>query len=266
MTRLATSIATSTPTSITVRGHDLVNDLVGVRSFTEMIYFLTAARFPTAAETRLFDACLVTLMEHGLTPSAIIARLVADSVPGQAQVAMAAGLLAVGDVFVGTMEGCALLLQQALAAPDLAAFCSATVADHVAAHSSLPGFGHRLHKPDDPRSPRLFALAAECGLAATPIAALQQLGEALDRALGKHMTINATGAIAAVLLGIGIPAEALRSLAVVSRAGGLPGHLREAAETRSGRRIWRLVDDAHDYTRPKPAPSGMDGPAASQPR
>lgn len=250
MTRLRTSIATSTPTGITVRGHDLVHELIGVRSYTEMVYFLITERFPTIAQTRLLDACLVTLMEHGLTPSAIVARLIADSVPGQAQVAMAAGLLAVGDVFVGTMEGCAELLQQALDAADPAAFCTITVAEHVEAKRPLPGFGHRLHKPDDPRSPRLFALAAECGLAAEPIRLLHLLSAELDKALGRHLTINATGAVAAVLIGIGIPATALRSLAVVSRAGGLPGHLLEAANSKSGRRIWRLVDDAHDYVQP----------------
>ncbi len=248
--RPVTSIATSTETTITVRGHDLVNALIGVRSYTEMVYFLTVGRFPAPNETRLLDACLVTLMEHGLTPSAIVTRLIADSVPGQAQVAMAAGLLAVGDVFVGTMEGCARLLQRGLAAPDADAFCAAEIAAHVTAKLPVPGFGHRLHKPDDPRNPRLFAIAAECGLAAEPIALLQRLGAILDQAMGRHITINATGAIAALLLGIGIPLEAMRSLAVVSRAGGLPGHLVEERRTRSGRRIWRMVDDGHDYEDP----------------
>jgi citrate synthase len=248
---LVTSIATSTETRIVVRGQDLVEDLIGHRSYTEMVYFLTCGRFPTPAETRVLDACLVTLMEHGLTPSALIARLVADSVPGQAQVAMAAGLLAVGDVFVGTMEGCARLLQQGAEAPDPAAFCRDEVAAHLAAKRPLPGFGHRLHKPDDPRSPRLFAVAAECGLAAAPIALRKQLGAELDRATGRHMTINATGAIGALLIGIGVPADAIRSLAVVSRAGGLPGHLVEDRRTHSGRRIWRMVDDTSEYRDPE---------------
>ena len=120
--------------------HDLVHELIGVRSYTEMVYFLITERFPTPEQTRLLDACLVTLMEHGLTPSAIVARLIADSVPGQAQVAMAAGLLAVGDVFVGTMEGCAELLEHGLNAVDQAAFCTATVAEHVEAQRPVPGF------------------------------------------------------------------------------------------------------------------------------
>ena len=251
--RPVTEIATSSETSITVRGRDLMQDLIGVRSFTEMIYFLTVGRFPDVNQTRVLDACLVTLMEHGLTPSAIVTRLIADSVPGQAQVAMAAGLLAVGDVFVGTMEGCARLLQEGAGAADPGAFCRDQVAAHLKAKRPLPGFGHRLHKPDDPRSHRLFVVAEECGLAAAQVALLQRLGSELDQAMDRHMTINATGAIAALLLGIGIPADAMRSLAVVSRAGGLPGHLVEARRTKSGRRIWRMVDDAHEYRDPEDA-------------
>jgi citrate synthase len=250
---LVTSIATANETQIIVRGHDLVKELIGHRTYLEMVYFLTCGRFPSAPEARVLDACLVTLMEHGLTPSALIARLVADSVPGQAQVAMAAGLLAVGDVFVGTMEGCARLLQHGAAAANPAVFCREEVAAVVAAKRPMPGFGHRLHKPDDPRSPRLFAIAAECGLAQAPIALLRQLGVELDRVLGRHMTINATGAIGALLIGIGVPVEAIRSLAVVSRAGGLPGHLVEDRRTHSGRRIWRMVDDASEYQDPEDA-------------
>jgi citrate synthase len=98
------------PYPITVRGRDLVHDLMGRHSFTDMIYFLLRGRMPTASQTRVLDACLVTLMEHGWTPTSIIARLAIDSVPGQAQVGIAAGLLAVGDVFVGTMEGAGRIL------------------------------------------------------------------------------------------------------------------------------------------------------------
>jgi len=68
MAALATEIACSDATSVTIRGKSLVDDLIGKRTFTEMVYFLTCGREPGAAETRVLDACLVTLMEHGFTP------------------------------------------------------------------------------------------------------------------------------------------------------------------------------------------------------
>ncbi len=248
---LKTQIATSTETTITVRGKDLVNDLIGRLSFTEFIYFLVCHRVPSPGETRVLDACLVTIAEHGLTPSSIVTRLIADSVPEETQVAMAAGLLAVGSVFVGTMEGCGAILKRGIAqGGDLDAYCRDTVADFRARKATLPGFGHPIHKPDDPRVPRLFAIAAECGVAGDYIALLKRLGTELDRQAGRHLTINATGAIAALLLEIGLPVEIMRGIAVVSRAGGLTGHIVEERATHSGRAIWGMVEDAIPYEEP----------------
>lgn len=250
MTTHTTRIATSDETSITVRGKDLVHELVGQRSFTEMLYFLTVHRFPTPGETRVLDACLVVLMEHGWTPSSIIARMAVDSNPTQPQIGMAAGLLAIGDVFAGTMDGCAKILAQGVEAADPAAFCADVVARHRAARQSLPGFGHPFHKPDDPRPPRLFQIAAEAGCEGRYIRLLQRMGEELDRAARRHLTINATGAIAALLLEIGIPVSIMRGIAVVSRAGGLAGHLVEEAETHSGRDMWLLIEKDMPYEAP----------------
>ena len=101
---LSTDISYATETEIRWRGHDLMTDILGKRDFAETMYLLVTGRLPEPWERTIFDACLITLMEHGLTPHAIVARLVADSNPGQVQVAMAAGLTCVGDVFAGTME------------------------------------------------------------------------------------------------------------------------------------------------------------------
>lgn len=248
---VTTNIARSDERTITIRGKDLVGELIGRRSFSEMVFFLIRNRFPSADEVRVLDACLVTLMEHGLTPSAIVTRVLADNVPGEAQVAMAAGLLAVGDVFVGTIEGCARVLKEGMdKGTDRAGYCSRVIADHLARRAPVPGFGHRLHKPDDPRAERLLAVGTECNVKGDYIALLKQLGSELDRASGRHITVNATGAIAALLLEIGMPLEVMRPIAVLSRCGGLPGHILEEKKTRSGRYIWRLVDDSIRYEPP----------------
>jgi citrate synthase len=247
-----TRIATSDATSITVRGRDLVNELIGRHSYTEMLYFLIAGRLPSAGETKVLDACLVTLMEHGLTPSAIVARLVADNVPDEPQAALAAGLLTVGNVFVGTMEGCARILKIGVDTEgDAEAYCRDVVEAHRQERRALPGFGHPIHKPDDPRPPRLFAIAEEAGCEGRYIALLKTLGAELDRRAARHLTINATGAIAALLLEIGLPVECLRGIAVVSRAGGLIGHLLEERDTHSGRAIWEMVDQSIEYEDPE---------------
>lgn len=249
-----TRIATSNANSVTIRGKSLVDDLIGHHSYTEMVYFLTCGRMPCASETRILDACLVTLMEHGFTPGALVARLTADSVPDQVQVAMAAGLLTVGSVFVGTMEGCATLLLEGMAASDRVEWCAATAASYLDNKRPLPGFGHPFHKPDDPRSPRLFAVAREAGAKGEFIELLQQLSRAIDAHAGRHLTINATGAIGALLLEIGIPIDVMRAMAVISRCGGLAGHILEERATHSARIIWKLTEENIPYEGEYPSP------------
>lgn len=247
---LVTRTALSTATAVHVRGRDLVNDLVGKVSFTEMLYFLTCHRMPEAVETRVLDACLVTLMEHGLTPSAVIARLMADSVPEEPQVAIASGLLAIGSVFAGTTETCATLLleiERRIAAGEAAAVEN-VAREYAEAKKPVPGFGHGTHKPDDPRTIRLFAFAEELGKAKRYVPLLRALGVAVDAALGRHITINATGAIGALLLEIDVPVSAMRAFSVVSRAGGLVGHLLEEKDTHSGRAIWAAAKKTVPYT------------------
>lgn len=227
MPKMTSCIATSDVSSVTVRGQDLVDEIIGRRSFTQMVHFLTVGSMPTQAEVDVLDACLVTLMEHGLNPSTIVARLTYDSVPNELQLAMANGLAVIGDVFAGTMEGAAQIIADGLAADDQSAFCEQVVADFKSRKEHIPGFGHATHKPDDPRTHALLSVAERHGLCASEIAFLKQLGEVVDKSMGRHITINATGGIAAVLLGIGYQPHIMRGIAVISRSGGLLGHLLE---------------------------------------
>ncbi|HJP21144.1 MAG TPA: citryl-CoA lyase [Alphaproteobacteria bacterium] len=230
-----TAICTSTPDSITVRGHDLVEDLVGQTSFTEMMFLCVMGRRPSTAETAIVDAVMVILMGHGLTPSALATRLVYASSPEAMQAGIAAGLLAVGNNFVGTMEGAARLLEEMVADDaGIEAAARRLAEEHRAAKKPLPGFGHPIHRPDDPRTPKLLAVAEGHGVPGKHIAALRNLGAAVDEVYGRHITINATGAIGAVLCEIGVPAKIMRGFAVVTRAAGLVGHIREEQETPAG--------------------------------
>lgn len=246
---LVTRTGTSTATDVRVRGRDLVNELIGKYSFTEILYFLTCHRMSNDDETRVLDACLVTLMEHGLTPSAVIARLMADSVPEEPQVAIASGLLAIGSVFAGTTENCAALLlalDGRVGAGETDA--ARTLArEYATTKKPVPGFGHGTHKPDDPRAIRLMDFAEESGVARRYVPLLHTLAAEVDLALGRHITINATGAIGALLLEIGIPVTAMRAFSVVSRAGGLVGHLLEEQQTHSGRAIWSAAKQTIPY-------------------
>lgn len=244
----STSIATETADDVLVRGKGLCRELIGKLTFTEMIFFQILARLPTPAETAVVDGCLVSLMEHGLTPSALATRLVYSSAPEALQGAVAAGLMGVGSLFAGTMEGCAALLERMLAAADGPEVAARRIAEeHRAAGTPIPGFGHPTHKPDDPRSIRLFELARAQGVAGRHLAAVHTLSRVIDETYGKHITINATGAIAAVLGDCGVPAEIMRGFAVITRCAGLVGHVHEEQRKPAMRVIWEAGSRAVPY-------------------
>ena len=113
-----TSLCTHTLTSLHYRNADLVQDLMGKKTFTEVMLMQILNRAPRSVDLRITDAVLIVLMEHGLTPSAISTRLVYMSAPENLQGAVAAGLLAVGSSFVGTMENCSGLLDRIASAAD----------------------------------------------------------------------------------------------------------------------------------------------------
>jgi len=243
-----TKICTSSATDITIRGKSLPNDLLGKVTFTELIYFQLLGRMPTPAQTAVVDACLVALMEHGLTPSAIAARLTYSSAPEAMQGAIAAGLLGVGGRFVGTVEGCAALVARIVAArPHEATECERIIREFSERKQPLPGFGHDVHAPDDPRTPVLFEIARTHGLHGAHIGALVELGQGLDSAKRRHITINATGAVAAVLLDAGVPPEILRGFALIARAAGLVGHVHEEQRDPALLAIWQAAERAVPY-------------------
>ena len=248
--RPETKLATHTLTALYVRDMDLVADMMGKMTFTDTMFYHVMGKRPTPGQTAVLDAVLVTLMEHGFTPSAISARMTYLSAPEALQAAVAGGLLNVASQFVGTMENCAGILEKLVvdeAGIEQAARRVATEARAAKRH--LPGFGHHLHKPDDPRSPKLFEIArAQADVDTRYIDAIQALSAAVDEAYGRHLTINATGATAAVMLGIGVPARIMRGFAVISRAAGLVAHIMEEQDCPTGRTIWELVEDAIPYT------------------
>lgn len=239
-----TRIATSSADDIIVRGRSLPHELIGKVGFTEMLFLQILGRAPTEGEVAVVDACLVALMEHGLTPSVVATRMTYGSAPEALQGAIAAGLLGVGSVFVGTVEGCAALLARIAAGTSP----ERIVDEHRIAKRSLPGFGHPIHIPDDPRTPRILGVARDHGVAGRHVDALIALSAAIDAALGRHLTINATGAVAAVLADCGIPAGIMRGFAIIARCAGLVGHVHEEQQRPAMRTIWEAAEQAVPYT------------------
>lgn len=252
-----TRLCTHTLTSLHYGKADLVEDLMGKKSFTDVMLMQILQRQPRPVDLRITDVVLIVLMEHGLTPSAIATRLIYMSAPENLQGAVAAGLLAVGSSFVGTMENCSVLLDRILGAQDPREEALSIARHYKSIKSPVPGFGHHLHKPVDPRAYKLIELGeAEPELQGAHIRALRTLSQAVDEVADRPITINATGAVAALLGEIGVPTQLMRGFAVISRAAGLVAHIMEEQQQPSGRFIWDTVEEAIPFVAPAPSGNG----------
>jgi len=247
---ITTDIASHDLTHIWVRGLDLTGEILGKLTFTEMVFLLIAGRIPEPDERRLADAVLVSLVEHGLTPSAVVARMTYSTAPESLQGAVAAGLLGVGTRVLGSMEECGELLTR-MDAEILGGKSRADVARETAEayrrdHKRLPGIGHAIHTEGDPRATRLYAIAEECGRRGRYMDALQELVSAAESLSGRRLPLNVTGAVAAILLELGVPWQLHRGFALISRSAGLVAHIGEEMHAPITPALRKLVRESHD--------------------
>jgi len=243
---LRTDIGWSDASSITLFGRDFPSEILGHLNLGDMGFMELTGRFPTAPESRMFNAMVVTLVEHGITPSAIVARMTYLGAPESLQGAVAAGLNGLGTVFVGSIEGAAKLLREAMPEPDAQADFAALAAAVVEAIRQqkriVPGIGHPLHKPIDPRTPRLQALARENGFDGPYLRLMEAVAAEAERTSGKVLPMNATGAIGALCCEMGFDWKICRGLGVMARAVGLVGHILEESRRPMAEEIWHRVE------------------------
>ncbi|SIT46650.1 Citrate synthase [Paraburkholderia piptadeniae] len=228
---IRSDIAWATPKKVVIHGLDLCEEIVGKIDFGQMAFLQLFARLPEERELRMFNAMMVILVEHGITPSSLATRMTYAGAPEAVQAAVAAGLLGLGSVFVGSLDNAARLLQESLPdpdnVPDIDALARQIVDDHRARKEILPGIGHPFHKPVDPRAPALFRVARDVGYDGPYIRLMTAIGKEAEQKLNRSLPVNVTGAMAAVASEMGVPWQICRGLAVSARAVGLVGHILE---------------------------------------
>jgi citrate synthase len=252
--KLKSGLGRSTTDQIFVRGHDLTEDLIGKVSLGDVAFLELKGRLPSHQESVMFNALVVTLVEHGLTPSTIAARLTYYGAPEALQAAVAAGLLGMGDRFGGSIEQAARTLQEAPREGDLRTIARHIVESHRTGKEVIPGLGHPIHKPIDPRTTRLFELAAKNGFSGRHVQLMELIAEEATTAYGRDLPVNATGAIAAIACEMDFPWRITRGLAVMARAIGLVAHLQEEMDEPMAGEIWsRSEEEASHDSRSSPA-------------
>jgi len=239
-----------------VRGHDLCAELVGAITFTDHVWLLITGQLPGAAQRRVLDATLVAIAEHGLVPSVAASRMTLAAAPEALQGAVAAGILGCGSVILGAAEAAARLYAAILArvpgeTPEVAA--RTVLTELRTSRKPVPGYGHPLHKRQDPRVARLLAVSAEAGVAGKHIEIAALVERLVPEIWNRPLAMNVSGAIAAALLDAGYPLFAVKGVPILARTASLIAHLTEEQQRPIGFVVADEGAGAIDYDGRKPA-------------
>ena len=252
--RPVTAIARAYPDRVEVRGRDLAGDLMGRLSFSEYFHLLLTGREPSEDERFFLDTLLVAIAEHGLMPTNVAARMTLAADPESLQGAVAAGILGAGPVVLGTAEECARLLEDAQAEVRSGREPAAVARDVVhAIHATagkVPGFGHPVHRPLDPRAERILELADARDVSGPHVALARCLRDAVAEEWGKPLTMNVALPIAAVLLDLAFPRGAVKAVPILARAASVLAHLVEERERPIGLLLAAKAEEAVEYEPP----------------
>jgi len=237
-----TAITKIEPNKILVRGYRL-EDLMGKISYPQMVYLLIKGELPSKNVGQMIDAILVSSVDHGVTPPSCQAAVTVASTGATLNAAISSGILAINEFHGGAIEKAMRILQaavQVMKEEKLSADEAARkiVASYLEDKKKIMGYGHRVHT-DDPRTKKLFDLAAEYGLSGSYIEMCQAIRKALLEKAGKNLPINVDGAIAAVLCEIDLPSELANAFFIMAR---LPGLLAHITEEKSRYRPMRRID------------------------
>ncbi|PDT53411.1 MULTISPECIES: citryl-CoA lyase [Sinorhizobium] len=250
-----TRICQASADSVEVRGRDLCRDLMGRLSFTEYFYLLLTGREPTDNQRYFLDLLLIGIAEHGMMPTVQAARMTLAADPDSLQGALAAGLLGCGPVLVGTAERCGKLLAEAqarVAAGEEAKLVAVAMLQDVRrAGGKLPGFGHPVHRPTDPRAERILELADARGVSGPHVRMARNFRAAAAEAWGKPLVMNVSMPIAAVLLDLDFPVAMIKAVPLLARAGGLLAHLAEEQQRPIGFTLAAHAEAAVTYQNDK---------------
>ncbi|MGP6087542.1 citryl-CoA lyase [Antarctobacter jejuensis] len=228
----STEIIDMAPGQIRFRGQP-IQDLIGNVSFPQMIWLLTRGDLPSEAQARLLECALVAAVDHGPQAPSIAAARMAVTCGLGLNGAMASAVNMLDDVHGGAGEQAVELfhwidaaVQEGMPLQD----ATEQMIDRWQAEKSkfIPGFGHRFHKPEDPRSPRLLGLVDEAAAAGTVSGRFAQIGRAIQLTLntrkGKPVPMNIDGATAVIYAELGFAGPLARGLFCLSRSVGIMAH------------------------------------------
>ncbi|MDP6559603.1 MAG: citryl-CoA lyase [Candidatus Binatia bacterium] len=249
--KIVTGLGKAELDRILIRGHDLTKNLLGQITFSQMAFLLLLGRLPNPEQTRMTDALLTVLVEHGMVSGVIAARLTHYTAPEAIQGAVAVALLGAGSVHLGSSEWSAKMLLDAWPREsketDFGATAASVVERYTKDRKRIPGIGHRTHAEGDPRANRLFQIAKETGVYGRYCDLLKSISAAAEARHQRRVPVNVTGAIASIALDMGLPWQMAKAFALIGRTLGAVAHIGEEIKNPMGRNIQAAIQASLSY-------------------
>lgn len=242
-----TAISEVSANLIHVRGYDIV-ELMDQVSFSDAIYLLLKGELPDSRTSELFRAILVSSVDHGVTPPSVLAARTVMSAGNSLNTAVAAGIMAIGDVHGGAIEESARIMQDVARQDGELPILAVNLVKTLQIKSQrMPGFGHYLHTAD-PRTLKLFETAKKHDLSGRHVSLALAIERAFVEIGEKPLPINIDGAIAAVISDMGFDWRLGKAFFMISRIAGLVAHAYEEKTTQKPMR--KLGDTNVEYIGP----------------
>ena len=218
------------PNKLAVRGYKL-DELMGNVSYAQMVYLLLKGEMPSENIGKMIETILVSSVDHGTTPPSVLSALTVASTGAPLNAAVAAGILSISKFHGGAIEDCMLILKQGMELvkndnKSMEEAAKQVITEFRSAKKRLSGFGHRVHT-NDPRTPKLFGIAAELGIAGDYVKLAQTFVDMLKELTGKHLPLNVDGAIAALLCEMDFDPILANAFFMIARVPGLVAHIYE---------------------------------------
>ena len=222
-----------------IRGYNLMQ-MIEKLSFAESIFLLLRSRPASSAEKRMMDALFTAAIDHGIGVASVMSARLVASTRNSMHVAVAAGILALGELHGSAIEGAAKFFQEHKGEKDVAAL----VKDLKAKKVRISGYGHAVLAHDQ-RSEKLFAIAREQGIYAGHCTLAENVKKSLDAVSSKPLPINIDGAMAAIISDMGFDWRVAKGIFIIARVPGLVAHVYE--EISAGEGLRRLSAEETEY-------------------
>ena len=227
----STEIIEMEPGSISLRGEPIQN-LIGNKSFVEMIWLMTTGEKINKKKSFLLEAALVAAVDHGpQAPSIAAARMSATCGVGINN-SIATGINMLGDVHGGAGQQ-ALELYVEIENQGIENI-NHVLEERKNNHGKfIPGFGHRFHKPIDPRTLRLLDLVDRAVSEGEISGNFIKIARLIEKKINtkNSLPMNIDGATAVIYAELGCPPPLARGLFCISRSVGILAHTWEQMQS-----------------------------------